>query len=284
MKDSRKKYPGYYKVKPVLVKEMWCIAHKGKSRGFSYRLGVHFPNEHEIIYVDYGRVVLRLNGTELYINPGECIFIPGGAAHSFFGDKGAPFDYLNIMFSGKLPESLFGRTLTMNMRCIELMEKLKQESCHEAPYFQEIMTSVLTELISRLLRQVELSIPEKFPEFTTNHQRHCSDIVNRALKIIADEYSKPLNIRQLSRAAGIGGSRLRQLFKIETGENFTTILHKQRMVAAKHLINEKSFSLEEISSAVGYRYPSFFFKIFKRITGMTPKEFSRSLGEPTVKE
>ena len=272
----------HHKVKPVLVEEIWGITHKGKRRGFRHSLSIHAPKDHEMMYVDYGRLVLDLNGTELYINPGECIFIPGGTAHSLAGDNEAPFDYLNIMFSGKLPESLFAKKLAVNRKCLELMEVLKQESSQEMPYCREILSSVLTELISRLLRQVEYSIPDKLPE-SADRNRYRSMIVNRALKIIADGYSKPLNLKQLSRAAGIGESRISKLLKIETGENFSSILHRQRIIAAKRLINDGAFSLEGVSNAVGYHYPSFFFKIFKRITGMTPKEYSRSLGEPSEK-
>jgi len=187
------------------------------------------------------------------------------------------------MFIGNPPQSLFGKKFHANRKCIELMEILKQESIREIPYCREIMAGVLTELISRFLRQVEFSIPDKLPGSLNSH-RYRSEIVNRALKVISDEYSKPLTLKQLSRSAGIGESRLAQLLKIETGENFSSTLHRQRITAAKHLISEGTFSLEEISNAVGYQSTSFFFKIFKRITGMTPKTYSKSLGDPTVRE
>ena len=272
-----------YNFTPVLVKKVLFVAHKGKRRGFRHPSNVHPSKTHEIMYVDYGRLVLNLNEKSIRINPGECIFIPGGAWHSFAGEEGEPFDYMNIMFIGNPPQSLFGKKLNANRKCIELMEILKQESIQEIPYCREIMAGVLTELISRFLRQVEFSIPDKLPG-SLNSNRYRSENVNRALKVISDEYSKPLTLKQLSRSAGIGESRLAQLLKIETGENFSSILHRQRITAAKHLISEGTFSLEEISNAVGYQSTSFFFKIFKRITGMTPKTYSKSLGDPTVRE
>lgn len=272
-----------YKFIPSLVEEIWFVTHKGKRRGFRHPLNVHLPRAHEMIYVDYGRLALNINDKEFHLNPGECIFIPGETPHSFAGEDGAPFDYLNIMFVGNPPQSLFGKSLKVNRKCLELMEKLKQESIQETPYCREIMASVLTELLSRFLRQVEFSIPDNLLESANRHQ-YQSDIVNRALKIISAEYSKPLRLKQISQAAGIGESRLAKLLKIGTGDNFSSIMHKQRITAAKHLISESTFSMEEISNAVGYQNTSFFFKIFKRLTGMTPKTYSQSLGEPTVRE
>lgn len=101
---------------------------------------------------------------------------------------------------------------------------------------------------------------------------------------IAERYSKNISLKDLSRALGVSKSHLCAIIKKETGESFCTILHKQRITAAKHLLSEGTFSVENISNAVGYPYTSFFFKIFKRVTGMTPKAYSESLGEPTVKE
>jgi YesN/AraC family two-component response regulator len=150
------------------------------------------------------------------------------------------------------------------------------------PYCREAIACHLTDLIINLLRQINVSIPSKLPE-STNRHRYQSEYVNRVLAIIANEYSKPLNLGQLSRAAGIGKSRLCKLLKIETDENFSTVLHKQRIAAAKHLLSEGSFSIEHIANSVGYSNSSFFFRIFKRITGMTPKEYSQSLGEPVEK-
>ena len=272
-----------YEIKPVLVKKILMITHKGKKRDFKPLLHVHRRVTHEIIFVDYGRVILTVDGATASIDAGKCVFIPGGAEHSFTGEAGSPFNFLNITCHGEIPKSLFGKTLHVKRKSLELMENLKLESTHEMPYCREVMASYLTELIVCFLRQLNASIPNKLPE-SANCQRYQSEYVNRALQIIANEYPTSLNLKQLSRAAGIGEARLRQLLKIETGENFSTILHRQRIAAAKHLLTDDSISIKNITNSVGYSDPSFFFKIFKRLTGMTPKEYYLSLGEPAEKE
>ena len=269
-----------YKFKPVFMEKLYYVTHKGKKRDFHGHLHTHAVNAHEIIYVDYGEVNLLVGKKEIKVNPGECIFIRGGIRHSFIGESKGPFDFLNIAFHGKAPLSLFGKCLPVNRKCLELLNKLKEESVQDMPYCREIISSVLTELIVRFLRQVELSIPNKLPE-SFNPKSSKSDYVYRALAIITNKYSKALSLSSVSRAAGIGKSRLHKLLKIETGENFTAILHKQRITSAKHLLNDGTFSLESIANAVGYQSSSFFFKIFKRATGMTPKAYLLSLGEPT---
>lgn len=272
-----------YIVEPAWISKVIDVTHKGKRLNFTGTIHAHKPEVYEIIYVDYGRLNLTFGGTELIAKPGECIFIPPELEHSLCGREGVSFDYLNIMFKGKIPESLLLRNLPVNRRCLELMEYLKQESIQGMPYYQEAVFGILTELIACLLRQVEYSVPSQLTESSIRN-RYQSEIVNRAMTFISDRYSKELKLKDMSKALSVSESHLRAIIKKETGENFSTLLHKQRISAAKHLLSEGTFSVENISNAVGYPYTSFFFKIFKRLTGMTPKAYSQSLGEPAEKE
>lgn len=272
-----------YIVEPIWIYKVIDVTHKGKRRNFAGNIHTHKPDVHEIIYVDYGRLNLTFGGSEIVVNPGECIFIPPELEHFLSGRDGASFDYLNIMFRGKIPSSLFLKNLPVNRRCLDLMEKLKQESIQAMPYSREVVLGILMELIACTLRQVEFSVPSTLPESSTSH-RYRSEIVNRAMAYISERYSKNVNLKDLSKALGVSESHLRAIIRKETGENFSTILHRQRISAAKHLISEGTFSIKNISNAVGYPYTSFFFKIFKRLTGMTPKAYSESLGDPAEKE
>jgi AraC-like DNA-binding protein len=268
-----------YKVKPVLVSEISCVIHKGKKSNYQGILHVHTPGAHEMFYVDYGKMHLFVEGVTMDIAPGECVFIPGGSKHRITGKAGAPFDFLDIVFYGKIPDSLFCKSIPVNRKNYELMERLKNESERDLPNCREIIASCLTLLLADLIRQSDVSVPNKVFGLESP-RRYQSQAVNRAMSVIASGYASPLGMKQLSRAVGISESYLSVLIKRETGENFTAILHKQRVTAAKHLLRESVYSFKEISSAVGYGSVSFFFKIFKRITGMTPKSYLLSLGDP----
>jgi AraC-like DNA-binding protein len=271
-----------YNFEPCLVKRVLFVSHKGKKRGMHTLPDKHPEGLHEIIFVDYGRIRLTLEKHTLIVNPGECIFLPGGTVHSFEGVDEAPFDYLNIMYYGKLPDYMAGRIIPVNRKCFDILNKLKEESAHNQAYCKEVMASCLTELIANLARQVKAPLQIKIQE-SPSFKKYQSEYVNRALMIIAKEYAKPLNMKMLSKSVGIGKDRLRQLLRLEVGKTFKMILHMQRIAAAKHLIAEGKYSLDNISTAVGYSYPYFFYRIFKRLTGMTPGAYAVSLGEPQVK-
>jgi two-component system response regulator YesN len=67
------------------------------------------------------------------------------------------------------------------------------------------------------------------------------------------------------------------LFKQETGENFSNYVLRLRMEKAVHLLNHKDLRISQIAHEVGYQKPQYFIKLFKTQYGMTPQEFKNSL-------
>ncbi len=121
----------------------------------------------------------------------------------------------------------------------------------------------LTELIIVFFRQVSASLPNK-PVEAAYRVHYKSKVINKAIDAIAQNYSSPLNLKQLSLSVCVSIPHLRALIKKETGESFTDILNKHRINAAKYLLRQDNLLIQGVASAVGYSSASFF-QIFKRI-------------------
>ncbi len=269
-----------YVFKPHLVKKIVYVTHKGKKNNYVQSLHTHHSNSLEMIYVDYGNITLTINEKIINLKAGNAIFISGGAKHAFSGVDGTPFDFLNIVFRGEIPKMMLDKVLPMSKACIDLMETLKEESIHDMAYKHEMVACKLTELVIQFFRQVSAALPNK-PVEAAYRVRYKSEVINKAIDAIAQNYSSPLNLKQLSLSVCVSIPHLRALIKKETGESFTDILHKHRINAAKYLLRQDNLLIQDVASAVGYSSASFFFKIFKRITGMTPKEYALTLGDPS---
>lgn len=263
-----------------LVKTILGCEHKGRWRQLDSNRNIHGPRLHEMIYVDYGAIRLTMGKSVISLNTGECAFIPGGTWHWFKSQTDAPFNFLNIMFRGSIPKILFKKRLQPDHYGIMLMERICREISRPLPYQKEAAVCYLTALIIHLFRQLQRS-PPPHPLLPAYLRHHHSELVNRARSIINQHYAGPLSLQKTSRAAGISESYLFKLLKKETGSSFIRILHEQRVEAAKHLMQDSSRSLTDIAAAIGYNSSSFFFKIFKRVTGMTPAAYARGLGDPS---
>lgn len=267
-----------YKFKPTIVDTIFYISHKGKEKNYKHPVHKHAAGDYEMIYMDYGNIFFELGGKRLSMAPGECIFIDGFISHSFSGRDGVPFNFLNIMFRGNFPPEYIGMPLKVVHSEQNILGKIIHESIQQIPLAYELTACYFTEfIINLIMRQKGLSQPRKILQIE-NLQNYQSEMVQRVISIISNEYSTHLTLKKVSSAIGISESHLRALIRKETGKNFSSILHMQRIAIAKHLLNGSNFSYEEIASAIGYNSPSFFFKIFKRLTGMTPKAYASSLG------
>ncbi len=91
---------------------------------------------------------------------------------------------------------------------------------------------------------------------------HYADVLS--LDIVADEFNK--NPAYLSRQ-----------FHEETGKTVTDFIHETRIQQAKNLFDTTDASIGDIASAVGIHDYSYFAKLFKKETGVSPTEYRRGV-------
>lgn len=65
--------------------------------------------------------------------------------------------------------------------------------------------------------------------------------------------------------------------RAQTGETLAAYAVKARVARARRLIREGDLNFAEISDRLGFDNPQYFSRVFKRVMGMTPSEFRRSL-------
>ena len=68
---------------------------------------------------------------------------------------------------------------------------------------------------------------------------------------------------------------LKRRFKIATGSSLIERLQNLRIEAAKRMLESSTTPVTEISFEVGYEDPSFFRRLFRRLTGVTPSQYRR---------
>ncbi|MBM7541569.1 helix-turn-helix domain-containing protein [Amphibacillus cookii] len=100
-------------------------------------------------------------------------------------------------------------------------------------------------------------------------------VVKKALDYIHSHYMYDISLDQCANQCGINTYTLSKWFKQGKGINFIDYLTLYRIEIAKQLLVETSMKIQEISSAVGYRH-SYFNRIFKKHTTMTPGQFRQS--------
>ena len=101
-----------------------------------------------------------------------------------------------------------------------------------------------------------------------------SDVIVKAKKYIKENYSQQdITLHSVAREVSISPNHFCTVFKQETGETFISYLTKIRIEHAKTLLKTTPMRTSDICYDVGYNDTHYFSYVFKKNTGMSPKEF-----------
>ncbi|MDD3410614.1 MAG: response regulator [Eubacteriales bacterium] len=100
-----------------------------------------------------------------------------------------------------------------------------------------------------------------------------NETLARIVRELNRDFMKDVSFQELCGRFCINPSYLSQLFKKELDVTFTSYLNRLRIGYAKELLESTTILVSEISDRVGYDNYLNFTKLFKRETGMTPKQY-----------
>ncbi len=106
-------------------------------------------------------------------------------------------------------------------------------------------------------------------------QPHADSVVRRAEEWLAKNYREGKAVASVVAVSGIPERSLKRRFKTATGSTLIGCVQNHRVEEAKRLLETAQMSSDEISASVGYENFSFFRRVFKRSTGLTPGQYRR---------
>ncbi len=127
-------------------------------------------------------------------------------------------------------------------------------------------------------REVEAKLCQYASELCTSvqvsQQQQGNRVVSQLITMLQHRYSdQDLNLNAVAESLEITPNYLSALFKRQMGQNFSDYLEQLRMNKACQLLRDTSYKIYEVAEAVGYGDARHFAKVFKSITGQTPKDY-----------
>ena len=148
---------------------------------------------------------------------------------------------LGSYISANEPETVF---------CIDYLNTYRE--------LKTFMSSLLKNAIEAMMREKEQKSERR---------------IEMAKDYIALHYSEPFTLTEIAEYVELNASYFSNLFKTETGMNFSEYLLNVRMDKAKELLKDPKIRIYEIGQLVGYEDAVSFGRAFKKKWGISPKEY-----------
>ena len=105
-------------------------------------------------------------------------------------------------------------------------------------------------------------------------QRYHAGVIRQAEDYIEHHFADPnLSLNDVATQVNLNPSHFSAVFSQETGQTFKERLTEARIKKAKELLRTTTLRSSEISDQVGYNDPHYFSHVFRKQTGLTPRDF-----------
>lgn len=127
----------------------------------------------------------------------------------------------------------------------------------------------LEELCYKLQELVEVFTESMFNYTPTKN----NEIIKKAMSYISDNFSSNITLDDVAHHVHLNPAYFSTIFKQSCGSSFKEYLNMVRIEESKRLLANTDYSVVDIAVATGFMDQSYFSKVFKKYTGLTPKQY-----------
>lgn len=114
------------------------------------------------------------------------------------------------------------------------------------------------------------------------HQYKSNDIekIDAVYDYVLDNYMNDLSVKDIAARCNMNTAAFCRYFKKKTGKTFKDFMNDIRLGNAARLLLKGDLNISEIAFASGFNNPSYFNRLFKRKTSLTPKHYQMKYINP----
>lgn len=255
-----------------------CVLFSGRSQTEPrHVVGPQVLDYYLVHYVVSGKGTFSCSGKTYPLSAGASFFIFPGELVSYESDQKQPWKYRWAAVKGDKMKHL-----------LEEMAITPEQPVRDSisPRRTQILFAKILEVLRRGDAAADLNASgyllllmgnymKQNNENKLAHSKQKSHIqvqAEQAIRWLTLQHSQPVSIDEMAHSLGYHRTYLSKIFKQHTGISPKEYLLKIRMERAAQLL-EKSLSIKEVASSVGFRDALYFSKQFKKWYGLSPSEY-----------
>ncbi len=236
----------------------------GSSIYRDYDSGIHFHDCYELIYTLEGYTKVTVEKTEEFLSTGEFLLVSPYTAHGFSCDSASKCwigvfseDFISS-FADKYRDSEFTK-----FTCDPQIEKMliKYLLCDGIPDHY-----MLTSCLYMVCNECEKNADQR-------ESKQNSKFKSSVIEYITENLCNDITLNDVSKALGYEYHYISALFHECFCMNFKSFINLLRYEMACRMLKDKSKDMTAICNACGFGSVRNFNRVFKNMSGLTPREY-----------
>lgn len=236
-----------------------------------YRERKEGADQYIFIYCTEGKGTIEVEGESFSVGKSDAFCIPRGMGHKYYADEKDPWSILWVHFKGENtnffpidePHLIHMNSRRSDNRMMVFFNLLfrvleRNYTLGNFIYISQLMSLILSEVYYR----------EKADESSVQN-RH----VTMVIRFMYENLTRSLTLDEISKEVRLSRSYLNTIFKTQTGRSPVEFFIHIKMQEACKLLKNTDMYIYEVSSKLGYEDQYYFSRIFKKVVGVSPKDY-----------
>ena len=168
----------------------------------------------------------------------------------------------------------------------QAMKQINNDMLHYAIRLTDAQTMIdlenMSDYVEQELERLDMdSLLEKEEDFVDSILQlgmaedtdSVQNVIEQIKRYAEEHYAEDLSLAGLAQKYSVDKSYLSRCFKRTTGKNLIPYITQLRLEKGKEMIRANELSLTEISYQIGYDDYAYFNRIFRKMEGMSPREY-----------
>lgn len=250
---------------------------------YHYRERPHGVEQYILIYCSKGSGWYSVYGHKYEVKENQWFIIPKGEPHVYASNNNDPWTIYWLHFTGKIAPAFGDHCYVPS----DIQQGPTSRMADRNELFEEIFLSLsdnysmdsLSYASSLLYTYLAtFRYLKKFRKYNPEQERiDTTDIVTMAVRYMNENLENQLTLSQLSEYIGYSTSQFSLIFKTRTGHSPLNYFNMLKIQRACQLLETTDLKINQISSKVGIDDSYYFSRLFRKIVGISPKQYRNNI-------
>ena len=236
-----------------------------------YREREEGADQYILIYCTEGKGIIEVEDQIYRLEKSDAFCIPRNVRHKYYADEKEPWSILWVHFKGdntnyfpleerKIVHINSRHSDNRMMVLFNLLFRVLERNytIGNFIYISQVLSLILSEIYFR----------EKVDESSVQ-DRH----VTMVIRYMYQHLRENLTLEEISEEVQLSKSYLNAVFKAQTGKSPVEFFIHLKMQEACKLLKSTDYYIYEVSAELGYTDQYYFSRIFKKVVGVSPKDY-----------